>query len=601
MNKNIHYYKLTIDFDTPIISQAIGTLAFGYDAAMQRDNQGNPVLSGSMIKGNIRHALEDFQTITQDKELTAQINRWFGKKTKGSHDYEHRSDVEFDFFWKLSTQDDYTKIANAYRTRISIDNEKGKVKESTLQVTEDCFPVGTGEVSFSGHVTARFAKNESRVFQRWLNKSLDYIPAIGSFKGIGFGRICNHELQGIKNPYQQLQKAPELAGNTRYRIQLELDRPFCLGRPKTADSNRIHSSENIAGNVIKGLIARAYHYDDKCLENELCFDQLIISHALPAKVAGERKSTKIPLSYALVDGMIEDFTFIESNNQSWKKAPAFAPDWKPADEKKVRENCQLEALNLAHYLTVKTGIDAEYGTSKEAQLFSLDCIDPEYEDNEGKIHHHVWCADIELCNIPVDKQQQVAENLQKIFNQGLHGIGKTKANAKVTVNYKKPYQHIPTQISGYDADTFIIRLITPAKILPAGLQISSINSHTQLKQNYQDYWHQIDKNIELTDYFAQQTIESSYYHLKRHGGAEHYQPDYLTCAGSVFKLKITSEPAKQALHKCLRTGLPTYGISEDNKQTWKTSPYLPEHGYGEIVLHKKSDCNKQQVKENDGL
>lgn len=568
MKNNCQYYELTLNFETSVISQASGTISFGVDTATQRYH-GQPVLNGSLIRGNIRHTLEEFNLL-QNNQLSPKIEQWFGKKSKSGNRIESkRAKVEFDFFWRLIN----AAPEPDYRTRISLD-ENGKVNDGHLQVTENPFPLGTKNISFSGKIVSTLSPEANKELIYWLNRALHYLPAIGSFKGIGFGKIASHTLNPKKNPYQKTQQS--LLKGTRYRINLRLDRPFCLGRPKTPDSNRIVSPEVITGNVIKGIISRLYQNDTDKLAEELCFDELIISHALPLEkspIAKQPMQRPQPaaLSLAIISAnKVIDYAFEKAPNNI---IPAFKPDWKPTDKQLIDNYCQQTNTTLRRYLSVHTGIDNtdHKNIAAESQLFSLECIDPS---------EHTWQADIELCNIAEDKHQAIAEKLQQIFNKGLHGIGKTKAIASIECDYSLQQSATIT-----NDENIIIKLITPARILPPALAITGINSQQALKQAYQDYWHQCDNDIELLDYFAQQHLSNSYYHQTIH--QQNYTPEWLTLEGSIFKLKANSSAAREKLQHYLSTGLPAHREANDTIAHWKTTPYLPEHGFGEICLHHK--------------
>jgi len=564
MKHSHRHYELTLNFDTSVISKASGTRSLGVDTTYQCYHN-LPVLNGSLIRGNIRHALEEFNTLQKGK-LSQKIEMWFGKKNKsGNYTQTQRAKVEFDFFWTLTS----TLEKPSYHTRISLD-DTGKTQDGHLQVIENPFPLGTKNICFSGKIISTLNAQENKELIYWLNKALLYIPAIGSFKGIGFGKIASHTLNATKNPYLQ-QQTTALKG-TRFRINLTLDRPFCLGRPKTPDSNRIISNEVITGNVIKGIISQLYQNDSQKLADEIYFDELIVSHALPITQGQTQRPQPAALSLAILDdNSIIDYAFEQAPSN---KIPAFKPDWKPADTQHIQDYCQQKPAQLEHYLSVRTGIDSDNhkNIAAESQLFSLECIDP---------NKHTWQADIELCNIPVDKRQAVAEKLQQIFNQGLHGIGKTKAVASIQSDYTLQEPHIITD------NNITLKLITPARILIPALAITGINSQQALKNAYQHYWHQCDKDIELLDYFAQQQLSNSYYHQLRH--QQNYTPDWLTLEGSIFILKIHSQQAKDKIQHYLRTGLPSHNEEDGTTANWKTTTYLPEHGFGEICLHHRSN------------
>jgi len=71
-----------------------------------------------------------------------------------------------------------------------------------------------------------------------------------------------------------------------------------------------------------------------------------------------------------------------------------------------------------------------------------------------------------------------------------------------------------------------------------------------------------------------------------------YYPYVLTEAGSVFVLELQSPLADEALNRFVENGLslPSQIIAlfpeeEDHYEHWKNCPYVPENGYGEIIVN----------------
>ncbi len=581
-------FQLDLIFSGPLISQAAGTLKFGVDTAMQRYRE-KPVLNGSLIKGNIRSTLEEFSELLEDPSLNENISRWFGAKSNDpkldspkTHDYAtERARVDFDGFWTLRTNDPIT--SEKQRIRIAIDEQHGKINDGSLQVIEDCFPAGGGTITFRGNLLVRFRQQqEKREFLDWLGKALDYIPAMGSFKGIGFGRLEGWKLTRIDREIKSSKKPERLPnGVTRFGLKIKIDRPFCLGRPKTPDSNRIVSANSIAGNVLKALIAREYDNDSKKLNKDLCFDDLIVGKALPSKESDCRRHGPLPLSLAIVKNSerkdeVKDMASVLDETQiDLAQAPVFQPDWKKKDFRMA--DCALDRSEVDpdHYLIVRTEINRKLGISEESRLFSLECIDP---------YEYVWCADVELCRIPENKQAAVFEKLQAIFKQGLTGMGKTKAAIEFEV--------VPafTNLSGLSVsggDLFIVTLLTPARLLSSELTLLGVNSHDGLKELYCSYWKQQHPGIKLETYFAAQELAGSYYFQQKHNHSAQYRPEWLTVAGSVFVLRISDPDALIMLEDWQTTGLPAHSEPGRGPADWRSTPYLPEHGFGEIIVNDR--------------
>lgn len=576
-------YKLNLTFEGPLLSQATGAMALGFDVEMQKTAEGKPALNGSLIRGNIRHALAEFTPLIENRDINNDIKRWFGDESNEECYKPQRSTADFDFFWRLTQPYDDQKTATQ-RTRIEINKKSGTVNEGSLQVVEDCFSIGCKNPVFSGKITLRFQHQaEKKQFKKWIEKALEYIPAMGSFKGVGFGRLIAAELKEVKSKKVTSHEIPN--DKTHFGIRLELDRPFCIGKPRTSDSNLITSEEIITGNLIKALIARTYQNNSTKLEQQLCFDQLIITHALPTDRETLKRKHPAPLSLAILDDdqaekreLLDMATSQEITK--WEQVPSFAPDWKEADHTLINNFIDQPDIRPKKYLTLRTEINSEKGISEESRLFSQECIDSA---------EHDWCADVNLCNIPEEKQASVFESLKKIFDQGLSGIGKTKAQATVSLT-KKPFTQKSAKLKSGQQ---IITLTTAARMLPPDLRIQGTNSADDLKATYQTYWRTIlsgtadNKNIQLISYYAQQTLASTYYHHQQpphHPAQEKYYPEWLTNAGSVFVLQIDDEKALKKLEEFSHAGLQAHAEADGNTASWKTTPYLPEHGYGEIQI-----------------
>lgn len=346
-------YQLTLTFSPPFLTQASGTLAFGKDVAMQRFRK-QPAINGSLVRGNIRGALQSFITVLgkeqkQGRDLHDFVHKWFGKPAKDESGEvtltTERSRISFDMFWLPQTP-----LPNArQRTRIQLESS-GKVKQGAVMVVEDCFPVGSGDVVFSGYLQVNFSRDdktrkaEKIAFKKYLLLALESISAMGSLKGIGFGQLNKASLEEVERP--EFIKSDTLTETTkRIGFRFKPDRPFCLGKPRTPESNRIVSDKAISGHVIKGVIASLYQEQENWQES-LCFDDLIVSHALPiadsvndsiAGSADKQPDYPLPLSLAFIERPGEAQTLSDFANlsnpleQDWgylSRAPIFQPDWK---------------------------------------------------------------------------------------------------------------------------------------------------------------------------------------------------------------------------------------------------------------------------------
>ena len=608
-------FLLSITINGPLLSHGVGSIAFGTDSIMLH-YKNQPVLNGSLIRGNIRHVFEYFaeQLIAQKKTegniLKTDIIQWFGKKNSELNDANDRAHLNFDFFWK-PTEDLSPK--NRTRTRIKISDETGVVIPGNMNVIEDICMAGE-KISFSGFINAFFTSpDEEDRFQYWVEKALKYLPALGALKGVGYGRIDN-ELSTLKKRKKATQAAEsennysavpdhELKNIERLGLTLNFDRPICITKPRTKDSNAFISSEIIPGNVIKGALADTLNkLEEIDWQNRICFDNLGITHAMPANQKNLLRSHPIPLSVCKFNNNWHDMALekdpialqlpTEQGDEIF--APFFKPDWKEGDLEKAANALGIaESCSPPHVLRIHTAINAEKGVSEKNQLFSIESVDTS---------EHTWCADIMLNEIPADKRPGVIRCLAGYLDNGISNIGKTKSIADVRL---KSQTFLPTNALTFSESKndiiFIATLSTAARMLPTNLTAQGTNGDKVLHDSYDNYWKFISNNtLSLSHFFAQQELNGGdfYWHryIKSKSKDNHeYAPEWLTTPGSVFVLKTTEQNQEQAtkyLRDWVKYGLPP---AEDRIfDDWQTDPYLSKHGFGEISVK----CKQQLVLAN---
>lgn len=597
--KMTSYYQLTLNFKAPFLAKGSGTLKLGIDSAMQR-YQGKPVLNGSAVRGTLKETLEIFAHVLNKSGKSAKAKttqefckQWFGQASNGFEPL--RSQLHFDYFWTLEGELPEAQT----RTRIKID-DTGKVENGALQVIEDCFPLGT-DISFTGHIIAHLddSQDDKAYFERLMTMALDYMPAIGSFKGIGFGRL-NHDKTKLTEinaqTYQEQvlgQLEDKLSGDeTHFNLQFSLDRPFCVGRPRTPSSNRIISSDAIQGNVLKAVIAAQYERAGnlKQLQEELCFDQLVFSHASPSPVSEQGKRFPVvPLSMAWVgdkdNAQLWDMSQEQCQQDLNDQALIFQPDWKPKDFERAYP---YNATKPKRLNGVRTAIDTKTQTAKNQQLFSVESVDPT---------GFIWSSNISLINVPENQRAAVLKRLRACFEQPISGIGKTKATLTNIRLLPEPKYTQPTTLSLEtlsQGQKITIALMTDARLFPLGIEQRGEHSAQAL---YSDYWEKYsEKSLKMINFFAQQQRQGGEYHYHHFQKTRsEYTPEWLTVAGSMFVLEVNDPTtAKALLAKWQEVGIPAASLTNGAPPTWETTPYLPEHGFGEIVINWEQP-NKEVV------
>jgi len=597
------HYRLSLTLKGPLLSQASGTLAFGTDTAMQR-YQGCPALNGALIRGTLRHLL--VYRFDRHHDYAKYLDDWFPDEPGDG--ISQRSTLNFDLFW-LAQQPPHDET----RIRIEIDDDKGRVSDGSLQIIEDVFPAGT-QAKFSGQIRASFRDNaEQACFEKWLDKALQWQDAIGSLKGVGFGRIEGYKLTPIDPPAISNALEQNLTPKKgRIGLRLRLDRPLCLGKVRSKSDNRIVSSNHIPGEVIKGILARRLAEqcgvsDPAKLSKALAsfdFDNIVIQHARPVADGQTQPAAAMPFNLACFSAGFQRLTGspdqLRQQAATWTSAPTLRPDWKQKDWQAAADHLRIDTRTPQRLLLVRTAIDETTQTARESALFSLECVEPK---------GFTWQTEIDLSQLPKQKQRNAWKKLQELIGAELDGIGKTGACASV--------QYIdasPPDNSAIDSTAcWQITLQTPARLLPPDMTLPNVNSDEALHHYYQDYWDQVAPDcFELINYFAQQTLKGGddHYHRFQKPHCHAYTPEWLTTAGSVFILQARpgkADAARDKLRHWLRANLPAWQrLAETQQPTrnivsrflhkpveppsdpyparWNHSPTLPEHGYGEITI-----------------
>jgi len=596
-------FSLSLVFQAPLLTHTTGAMAFGMDMAMQC-YRGEPVINGSLVRGNIREVWEHFLALGKkagcDIGLSYEdIDRWLGEELQKGEVKPKRAQLNFDYFWRLTDNSSLRQGAESVRYRIGIEAATGTVESGNLQVIESCFPVGT-KPCFKGVIRAELVtETEVKRVEKWLQKALYAITAMGALKGVGFGKLVKPELT--------LQNAPVVAAKAtitadRIGILLKLDRPLCAARPHSPNSNRFVSEDFISGSILKGAFAEQFHRAGipHQLAEQFDFDNLHFTHAVPTIQAAPLRPIPVPLSLVSVAGEILDVALQQEARLLGKKqddaithfAPAFQVDWKKVDwellEKKFTSFKINTHIKPDRLLTVRTAIKSETGTAEENKLFSLECIDSFADDEPLQ-----WCAEITLDHVCEQDRPEVSRRLQEhLVHHGLSRMGKTKVNASVEITAQNFLeQQNESSLIPIDNAYHIVMLRSEARMLPNDPTVPSTNGHAELFKLYSDYFHTASgKLLQLSHFYAQQRLFGGEFYWRHYRSKEsNYRPEWLTVAGSVFVLKPLVGKDQQEIKSCLsrwlRLGLP---VAQDRKdRNWRGDPLIPENGFGEVVINHR--------------
>lgn len=577
--------QIQLCLQAPILTQGLGALGFGLDSAMLQYRQ-QPVLNGSLIRGNIAHAWRYFaETLAQTDNPTLtsdDIDLWLGQASQSTDESTlepKRSRLQFDYFWQLvEPLDEQNRALPRYR--IEIDDTKGTVKKGALLAIENRFVTGS-EVHFVGSI--QFVADDQAQVDRvchWLNKALYYVQALGAQKGVGYGRLLDHDL--ILTESAALAALP-VDDVDQINFCFALDRPLCIARPHQPDDNLFSSERYIPGSALKGALANQL---DSATLDTLCFDALRFSHALPTR--STERTFPLPLSLAVfkdqvVDMALQDKAYILQQGNDYF-APVYAVDWKDKDEQLIDDTLAKSGIatapKLDRYLTVRTAINADSNAAAKGQLFSLDCVDS--QNSDGAI---TWQASVGLAAVPENQRNQVAQQLASVLPNKLCGMGKTKARAN-GVKSLQTLCVVDQAIQAIDG-FYVLMLVTDALILPRQLNLQASADEGGLKQLYAEYFASCSGGqLTLNHFYAQQHWRGGEYLHKRfaNNSQSSYAPYLLTNAGSVFVFKASeSSHAASVFSEWLKHGLPVHPVFAD--LSWQALPFIPQNGFGEVVLN----------------
>jgi hypothetical protein len=600
MHENVKIqFTICLTIKAPFLSQASTAGKVGIDASLLRNQAGIPYIPGSLVKGCLWESMieiHDFLDITQD-----QIIALFGEESE-EHSYNHPTRGKLSFSDFILQDDKAVKQSedSALNFRIKMDHQRGAVDNQALMIMEMPFKHGQ-ELQFKGNLTLYEKKSLLDPLQTNLFKAFQWIPALGSHRGIGFGEIIHvsmdHDVKTFTMP--SLSESKQLA--ERYVFSFKPQAPFCVTGHMPV-GNMFTSETIISGAVIKGTIAGSLNrlldrnIDDPITENTLpedwqlfgkYFHQLHMSHAFPVNRTDHsdiditQRPQTIPLSIFYKDDQFFD-AYIPDNFPE-NQAPKFQSDWKPKDYSKANTLFQWPDLSDHKDLRVRTAIDYSTQRSKDQQLFSIECIVPDAFE---------WLGWWDTHKIDDQHRDQITMQLQQLLDFGLTGFSKTKTN--VIVDYTS---HTASDSQTDDilssSKQWAFTLQTPALMFnPEEIAGPEKCNGVNLNKAYQAYFMNVsDNSLKLVDFFASQSFRGRYlfYHFKPDAP---YNPFVITDAGSVFIVETVDQKHDQAIQfikNSMRFGLPLpdWAITGNAPELlWQTCPWVPENGFGEIVFNK---------------
>lgn len=564
--KFLHEFRIQITLTAPWLVHGNDPGKFGLDATLLRNHEGKPVLPGTLLQGRLRHAWEEMR---RDFQLTLPDPAdWFGRE---GNELEARGRLWIDDLAMLNPSEDLSLT-----TRVPIDPETGAAQQGMLLMIEQHCPPGT-PVIFSGTWRAWLDESEANTLQQAIQAGLNWQSQLGAQRSVGFGKI---ERITVDRKKIEKSRCTSLQGD-RLRLILSFAAPICVGA-RSRRGNVFISDDRISGGSIKGAIAsqlRQQHgksVPELKTQSKLAehFDVLRITHALPS--SKEQRPAALPLSLATIDGQIYDLAKCATPQLVDQQAPAFCHDWKSANWSTATQ--QQGWGKTRRHLRVRTKINEEDRTAEEGQLFAYECCVAEPGTR--------WLSDVDFSAIPTVDRKQVREELTALLQTGLGPIGKTDAWASTELSDKlNDKVNNVWQETAPSGKTIRLQLNTPA-LLIASHQVAD-QASPDLHTVYRQLFAELSANsLTLSHYFAGHRMAGGGF-LHHRQNRENYRPYVLTDAGSVFIFAVNDlEKAKAILVHWQQQGLPLPPeVSKEVSDDWWRNPYLPENGYGEVLIN----------------
>jgi hypothetical protein len=595
---------ITLTLNGPLLTRSSSMGQHGVDAPVARTSDGRCCVAGSLVKGRLLQAWSELLAAvgTVPGRFDPRLVEWLGEGTGDAQAYNspnadpRRGKLYFSDFVEDS------KSERGRLFRIAIDRSRGSVDEGSYQVMEA--PYGSGQQILLRGVVRFLARDQAEAddIAGHLKFGLRWITNLGGERTVGFGRLKN---VAVTTPNLKAPSAAQGEG-VAFSFALMPESPFCIVDQRI--SNNLYSSGKIIpGSVVKGCLATSWRaalgkgpgdvepgMDPNRLELCAAFPQLRITLGLPSPRTKLIRPTYPPFSRVKAGESWKDVALCAGAGLIQGHAPKFVPDWKDEDWRQTWQHFNWP--DVKRELRVRTAMNPKTRRAEDKALFGYERTLPD---------DLAWIFEADLSRVTPAEQSTVSRQLRELLSLGLHGFGKTKASGIV--------QMLPASRDtavGYPGkqknDPWIVTLQTPALLCDPA---EAGGGPDALHASYAKAWSALSgRSLHLDRFFAQQSLAGGYYLHRRFMRSDGYKPYLLTDAGSVFVLSAVDgaeEKGRQCVADWRSYGLPVpdwaekrYAL-EDSGTAWKNCPYLPENGYGEIVVdlpsHWKEDAHGEFV------
>jgi len=565
--RSLHTIDLEVTLKTPCLVHGNDPGHFGLDASLIRDHDGHLILPGSLIVGRIRAA---WAAMAELDLPVLDASQCFGRV---GHQDGDRSRI-----WSKDLSSKTSAAELQLSTRVPIDVATGAPQNGMLMMIEQTQKAGS-RISFTGRWRAFLSSDEVCPLKGALLAGLLWHSQLGAQRSVGFGELLSASVvvEAATNA-----RVDSVSG-THARLTLDFEQAICVAA--RSRGNVFESGDIIPGATIKGALASLIRaqFGETVAERKSTsklaehFDAIRVSHAFPS--ATYSRPGAIPMSLVATkrgnEQKIWDVAELAVPQLIERQAPAFCHDWKAAVWDEV--NGQRQWGQTREHLRVRTAIDEGTRTAEEGKLFAYQCVVAEEAVR--------WLADLSFAAVAADDRAAVWQELADLLAYGLGPVGKTDAWARTELGGDCAsvwQQQMPR------AGEFIrLTLNTPALLLASN---ELANTPHDLQQLYAAAFASLSGGaLQLSHFYASHRMAGGDHLHQRRGGEAMYLPLVLADAGSVFVLSVAAGKVREAetvLRDWQSQGLPLPPtVVAEHGDKWQDHSYLPENGFGEVVIN----------------
>jgi hypothetical protein len=586
-------YDLCLTVCAPFLFRGLAQSALGVDNAALRDLQGRPIIPADQVRGVFKDMLRELPDGLIESACGLPLDALFGQPSSGEdkHNLPQRRRIHFTDLTDLRPQG---QEESHHHTRVEIDDVTGSVKTGALQVVELVAKMGQ-EVAFKGSIQIIADRERAASIETLLTKALALVGSIGSIKSAGFGEMIASASSVTLNSEQSRDLPNSLAApdpwphGDRLTLAVTFDRPLLFNSARLAE-NAISSASVIPGAAFKGALADSLAlglgdgFKDEAITQTLT--ALHFSHAYPVDQDGRALGHALPQSLVAVktDGDVLYGDAIHgalgSGAMLGDKPALNVGDWKGPWYGGASETLGWPTADAPPtQARTHTAINPKTGSALSEQLFTTHLQSERYPDGTAC----EWRLTVDLGRLSAGPLRQNAQAMvQILLDRGLSGMGGTGATASFSVVAQGTDLPIPPQ-----EGPICLRLLTPALLAHANDIWPDDQTEISAPEVYGAYFTALHPDIRLKAAFARQALAGGYQARRRRAYGDYYFPFVVTEPGAVFLLDCPTAEARQVLADAQRWGLPPAPYRHDGEitgMTWETCPYMPENGFGAVMI-----------------